>query len=78
MTWEDQGRQDHGWFGNGTSAKDKETGASAGGGASGGLADRVQAVIYGAAAALPRELRNHPAARLDAKTLDRMTTLMTA
>jgi hypothetical protein len=75
MAWEDQGRQDYGWFGNGTSAKDKQTGASGDGGAPGGLADRIQAVIHGAAAALPRQLRYHPAARLDAKTLDRLTSV---
>ena len=43
-----------------------------------GLGNRIQAVIHGAVGALPRELRNHPAARLNTTTLDRLTTTMTA
>jgi hypothetical protein len=78
MGWEDRGRQEHGWFGNGTTAEDKQIGAAGAGGAPGGLVDRVQVVVPGAAAALPRELRYHSVARPDAKTLDQLTMAMTA
>jgi hypothetical protein len=44
----------------------------------GRLTERVQAVILGAVAALPRESRYRAAARLDAKALERLTTAMTA
>jgi hypothetical protein len=78
MGWEEQGRQEHGWFGNGTSAQDKQAATTGDGGVPGRLTERVQAVILGAVAALPRESRYRAAARLDVKTLDRLTNAMTA
>jgi hypothetical protein len=67
MSWEDQGRQEHGWFGDGK-APEKPEDASGGGGmfGAGGLAQRIQAVAYGAVGALPQALRARVAAQYDA------------
>jgi hypothetical protein len=73
MGRQDQGRQEHGWFGTGTSTKQDPVGASRGDAVPRGLANRIQAVIHGAVGALPRELRNHQAAHPSATTLDRLT-----
>jgi hypothetical protein len=77
MSWEDQGRQEHGWFGHGTApaaskdATDKNTFGPD------GLAQRIQAVAYGALAALPPALRARAAAQYDAGNLARLTKAMT-
>ena len=58
MGWEDQGRQEHGWFGSGTIPDGP---ADNSGDASGigeqGLNQRPDAVIYGSVAAMPSGLR---------------------
>ena len=79
MSWEDQGRQEHGWFGSGTTAKiDKEAGGSADSGlfGAGGLDQRIQAVIFGAVGAFPASARKHAAAQPSAAALERLTGLM--
>ncbi len=60
MSWEDQGRQEHGWFGSGTAPKTDQQAGSSGAGlfGPGGLDQRIHAVIYGAAGALPLRLAN--------------------
>ncbi len=64
MGWEDQGRQEHAWFGSGTSpASDNSNNDSAPSDAE--LARRLGAVIYGAVAAMPPALQTSAAARLD-------------
>ena len=78
MSWEDQGRQEHGWFGSGTApTTDNESGSSAAGlFRPGQLDQRIQAVIYGAAGALPASARKHAAAPPNAAALERLTGLM--
>lgn len=72
MPWEDQGRQEHGWFGDGTSAVGTIPATSTGGDLfqPGARTQRIQAVIHGATGALPAALRNHPAARPNAAAVD--------
>jgi hypothetical protein len=50
MGWRDQGRQEHGWFGDGTSAADKTSDASTRDDLfqPGALSQRMDAVIHGA------------------------------
>jgi hypothetical protein len=79
MSWEDQGRQEHGWFGNGTAPK--KFAVAAGAREIFGrneLAQRIRAVAYGALGALPRALRARLAAQYDAGSLARLTEVMTA
>jgi hypothetical protein len=78
MSWEDQGRQQYGWFGHGTAPTKP-------GGASDtdlfgpdGRAQRIRAVAYGAVAALPPAMRSQAAAQNDSGGLDRLTSVMTA
>jgi hypothetical protein len=79
MSWEDQGRQEHGWFGNGTAP---EKFADAAGTSEffgpNGLAQRIRAVAYGVLGALPQALRARLAAQYDAGNLARLTEVMTA
>jgi hypothetical protein len=79
VSWEDQGRQQHGWFGSGTAPQQFEDtsdpGAMFG---PGGLAARIQAVGRGAIGALPAKLRAPAAAQQDAGNLARLTEAMTA
>jgi hypothetical protein len=78
MTSQDQGRREHGWFGNGTSAADKQTGGSNDAAlfAPKSVAARMTSVIHGSTGALPSRLRGHPAARPNAAAVDRMSGLM--
>ena len=55
MSWADQGRQEHGWFGYGT-APPKLNGPE-GAAAPGDLFGRMTAAILGAVEALPHEVR---------------------
>lgn len=74
QSWTCEGRQYHGWFGNGTCAsQEAEDGRP-------DLGDlgRIHAVAYGAAASLPPVLRTRFSRQLDTKTLARLTRLMTA
>ncbi len=78
MSWEDQGRQEHGWFGSGTAPKTDQEGGSPGTGlfGTGGLDRRIQAVIYGATGALPASARRHPSAQPSGAGFERLTGLM--
>ena len=74
MSWEDQGRQSHGWFGTGTAsgeAKDISGGDER-------LAQRVRAAAYGAIAVLPQALRARAEGQYDAGSLTRLTAVTTA
>jgi hypothetical protein len=78
MSWEDQGRQQHGWFGSGTSPNGPtEDSSDASGSVAQDLGQRLDAIIYGAVAAMPSGLRGQAAARLDAVTRGRLNALMT-
>lgn len=70
MSWQDQGRQQHGWFGSGTSSNGEESPSDA------SLDQRLDAVIYGSVAAMPPALRGEAGARLDSKTHARLNGLM--
>jgi hypothetical protein len=77
VAWQDQGRQEHGWFGHGTAPQDyvdDATNDSLFG--AGGLEARIQAVAYGAVAALPSALREQAATLFDATHLAQLTETM--
>ncbi len=73
MSWEDQRRQDHGWFGSG---KAEATNGDSPGSDQQSLDHRMDAVIYGSIAALPRALRAGAALRLDPETRAQLNALM--
>ena len=79
MSWEDQGRDELGRFGDGK-APDKPKDTSGGGGmfGLGGLSRRIQAVAYGTVGALPQELRKRSSAQYASGNLARLTEAMTA
>lgn len=78
MSWEDQGRQYHMWFGHGTApVKAKDTSDDGIFGLN-GLAQRIQAVAHGAVGALPQALRARAAAQYDAGNLERLSEAMSA
>ena len=79
MSWEDQGRQQHGWFGsgkgtNGPSGQGSDDAATT----SQTLKQRQTSVVYAAVAAMPRDLRVRAATLLNPGTSERLTALMTA
>ena len=79
MSWEDQGRQEHGWFGHGTAPPKLEPDGNDRGGRFGpdGLDQRLRAIGHTAIAAIPRTLRHHPAASYDeGPALDQLVTTM--
>jgi hypothetical protein len=73
MSWEDQGRQQHGWFGSGK-GQDTNIDDLAPDGQS--LNQRIDAVISGSIAALPRTLRASADIRLDTGTRAQLSSLM--
>ncbi len=78
MSWEDQGRQYHMWFGHGTAA---DKGKQPGPGSSvvgKSTADRVLALAYGAIASLPAAQRRQAEAQYHSGTLPRLKEAMTA
>ena len=78
MSWEDQGRQYHMWFGNGT-AGNKATKAAPGSSVVGqSTADRILALAYGALASLPTAHRGQAEAQCHDGTLPRLKEAMTA
>jgi len=78
MSWEDQGRQYHMWFGHGT-AGNKATQAAPGSSVVGqSTADRVLALAYGALASLPAARRKQAEAQYSNGTLLRLKEAMTA
>jgi hypothetical protein len=76
--WEDQGRQEHGWFGHGTAPAKANDASGEGMFGPDGLAQRILAVAHGAVGALPQALRARAAAQYDAGNLGRLTEVMTA
>ena len=78
MSWEDQGRQYHMWFGHGT-APDKDKRAAPDPSVTGqSTDDRVVALAYGAIASLPASLRGRAEAQYQHGTLPRLKEAMTA
>jgi hypothetical protein len=73
MGWEEQGRQDNGWFGEGTGATKRDPLFRAD-----RRDQRIQAVIHGAVGALPASLPHHPAAQPNTAAVGQLTTLMVA
>ena len=73
MSWEDQGRQQHGWFGSGKGEATNNDGAASDGQS---LNQRMDAVVSGAIAALPRALRSSMELRLDTATRAQLSTLL--
>jgi hypothetical protein len=79
VSWEDQGRQEHGWFGDGKGPeKPKDASGSGGVFDLGGFVQRIRAVAHGTIGALPQALRARAAAQYDAGNLARLTEAMTA
>ena len=78
MSWEDQGRQYHMWFGHGTAPVKAKDASDDGIFGRNGLAQRIQAVAHGAVGALPQALRARAAAQYDAGNLERLSAAMTA
>jgi putative RNase toxin 50 of polymorphic toxin system len=79
VSWQDQGRQKHGWFGDGKGAeKPKDAPGSGSVFGPGRLAQRIQAVAHGSIGALPQALRARAAAQYDAGNMARLTEVMTA
>ena len=77
MSWEDQGRQYHMWFGSGTAA-DKAIKAAPASVAGQSTADRVLALAYGALASLSVPQRRQAEAQYHDGTLPRLKEAMTA
>ena len=78
MSWEDQGRQYHMWFGHGTAA-DKAKQPTPGSSVVGqSTADRVLALAYGALASLPAARRGQAEAQYNNGTLPRLREAITA
>lgn len=78
MTWRDQGRQYHMWFGHGTAPDKGKTAAPDAAVTGKSIDDRVVAVAYGAIAALPASLRGRAEAQYQRGTLPRLKEAMTA
>jgi hypothetical protein len=79
VSWEDQGRDELGRFGDGKAPeKSKDTSGDGGMFSLGGLSQRIQAVAYGSIGALPQGLRARASARYDTGNLARLTEAMTA
>jgi hypothetical protein len=84
MSWLDQGRQQHGWFGHGTAQEAEDDGTEDDDATDSdlfgpdGLRQRISAVAYGAVAALPSALRARAAAPSAAGNLSRLTEVMPA
>lgn len=79
MSWEDQGRQYHMWFGHGTApVKGTDQTDHDGTGPFGRdeMSERFVSVAQGAIAALPADLRARAATRNDPATIERATALM--
>jgi hypothetical protein len=80
MSWEDQGRQYHAWFGHGT-APAGDAPPQGGTGAifdPGNVAARIDAIAYSAIANMPGSDRRRANASFDRQRLDQLRTAMTA
>lgn len=78
MSWKDQGRQYHMWFGHGTSSDKVQKGSSDPSVTGLSTDERVLAIVYGAIAALPTSLRGRVEAQYQHATLSRLKEAMTA
>jgi hypothetical protein len=79
MSWEDQGRQYHEWFGHGTApVKLKPIVDKNGSTIEDNLEERFRTVAHGAVGALPRKLRAQAAAQLQTRMLGQLTEAMAA
>lgn len=78
MSWEDQGRQYHMWFGHGTAPDKGKKAASDPSVIGKSIDDRVVAVAYGVIAALPSSLRGRAESQYHYGTLPRLKEAMTA
>ena len=82
MSWEDQGRQGHGWFGHGsapeTSASAQQDNSAAALFDPTNAADRFDAIAHAAIANLSAANRNRSSASFDARRLVQFRTLMSA
>jgi hypothetical protein len=79
MSWEDQGRQYHGWFGHGM-APGGDDPSSDGVGAMfdpGNFAARIDAMAYSAVAHMPNADRHRDSATFDRQRLERLRKIMT-
>lgn len=70
MSWETQGRQEHGWFGHGTGPGDATD--------IGGLADRIAWTAHASLMHMPRKEWRNGAATFDAPRVQRLQTAMAA
>jgi len=78
MSWEDQGRQYHMWFGHGTTGNKAAKAAPSSSVVGQSTADRVLALAYGALASLPAARRGQAEAQYNSGTLPRLKEAMTA
>lgn len=69
MSWEDQGRQYHQWFGHGTAPKQAKDTASGSPSFNTSTGDSVLALAYGAVAALPAAQRARAEAQFQGQNL---------
>jgi len=77
--WVYQGRQEHGWFGNGTSPQANDTGGtSSGQSADGDLPPRIRSIAFGAIGRLPASQRARYERQLDGGALARLLKAMPA
>jgi hypothetical protein len=77
MAWEDQGRQERGWFGHGATAQQSE-GRESNDAVPASHGQRILGAVYGAIASLPRTQQRQAEAQYHAGTLGRLTEAMAA
>lgn len=77
MSWKDQGRQYHMWFGHGAAADKAKQSAPSSSVVGKSTADRVLALAYGAMASLPPAQRRQVEAQYHNGTLPRLKEAMT-
>jgi hypothetical protein len=77
MAWEDQGRQEHGWFGHGAMAQ-QSGGRESNDAVPASHGQRILGAAYGAIASLPPAQQRQAEAHYHAGTLGRLTEAMTA
>ena len=80
MSWQEQGRQEHGWFGHGASSlqQNDTTDGDASLFGFGGFNKRMSAVAYGAIASLPPALRAQAARQLNTHIVTQLIEVMAA
>lgn len=78
MSWEDQGRQEHGWFGNGTAPVNPKDGASGKTSTNTSRGDFATALAYGAIASMPAAQRARAEAAFQGRSLTAFREAMLA